>query len=179
MKDRKCLTRSGWDIAGDMAGSQFGLIGRFNGRLWMGFAFRLCVLAMKQAPQADYSLPVRAALALIAAYKRVLSPLVHLSGARCRHLPGCSDYAADAFRMHGGWRGFWLAISRLSRCHPFGSHGFDPPPQTLPDRGLAFWRYGDWAWTERRVRPHHACDGGACGAGANAEESSPARPDRR
>lgn len=95
------------------------------------------------------SIGVKAALGALWLYKRTLSPVFHLLGARCRHLPTCSDYAADAFRLHGAHKGSWLTLSRLCRCHPFGSHGFDPPPSALPDHGWRLWRYGDWAWTER------------------------------
>lgn len=91
----------------------------------------------------------RAALGALWLYKRTLSPLFFVLGARCRHLPVCSDYAADAFRLHGFATGFWLTFSRLCRCHPLGSHGFDPAPAEMPDHGWRFWRNGDWAWTER------------------------------
>jgi putative membrane protein insertion efficiency factor len=46
----------------------------------------------------------------------------------CRYHPSCSEYAADAVRMHGPWRGGWLAVRRLSRCHPFAKGGYDPVP---------------------------------------------------
>ncbi len=95
---------------------------------------------------------VRAALAALWIYKRTLSPFFFALGARCRHLPTCSDYAAAAFIRHGALRGFWLSLSRLCRCHPFGSHGFDPVPADLADHGWRLWRYGDWAWTERGAR---------------------------
>lgn len=95
----------------------------------------------------------RAALVALWLYKRTLSPLFYALGARCRHLPVCSDYSADAFRRHGLHKGFWLTLSRLCRCHPFGSHGFDPVPAEMPGRGWRVWRYGDWAWTERGRGP--------------------------
>jgi len=84
-------------------------------------------------------------------YKRTLSPVFYFLGARCRHYPTCSDYAADAFRKHKTSRAFWLSVSRLSRCHHFGSHGFDPVPEDAPKVGWRVWRLGDWAWTERGV----------------------------
>jgi hypothetical protein len=48
---------------------------------------------------------------------------------RCRYIPSCSHYAREAIELHGAGRGTWLAARRLSRCHPFGSFGFDPVPE--------------------------------------------------
>jgi uncharacterized protein len=48
----------------------------------------------------------------------------------CRYLPSCSTYAREAIAEHGAARGSWLAARRLARCHPFGSHGFDPVPKS-------------------------------------------------
>jgi putative membrane protein insertion efficiency factor len=62
---------------------------------------------------------------MLRAYKLLLSPM--FTGA-CRYYPSCSTYMADAIRVHGAWRGFWLGVKRLSRCHPLGSDGFDPVP---------------------------------------------------
>ncbi|MEQ8179654.1 MAG: membrane protein insertion efficiency factor YidD [Amphiplicatus sp.] len=82
-------------------------------------------------------------------YRRTLSPVLYFLGARCRHAPSCSEYAAEAVRRHGAGKGSVLAFSRLVRCHPLGSKGWDPVPETLPRAGWRLWRYGDWAWTER------------------------------
>lgn len=71
------------------------------------------------------------ALALLRAYKLLLSPL--FAGA-CRHLPTCSDYAAEAVVRHGVARGSWLALTRLARCRPFGTSGHDPVPTAWPPR---------------------------------------------
>ncbi|MEM1192911.1 MAG: membrane protein insertion efficiency factor YidD [Pseudomonadota bacterium] len=86
---------------------------------------------------------------LLIGYRIILSPLLQIAGVRCRHEPSCSVYALDAFGQHGVVKGSWLTVSRLSRCHPWGSHGYDPVPQRLPRAGWRQWRYGDWAWTPR------------------------------
>jgi hypothetical protein len=58
-------------------------------------------------------------------YKLLLSPFFAGS---CRFEPSCSDYMAESIRRHGVLRGGWLGARRLSRCRPFGGHGFDPVP---------------------------------------------------
>jgi putative membrane protein insertion efficiency factor len=65
------------------------------------------------------------ALLLIRVYQRLAPPTVR--GA-CRHVPSCSNYAAEAITHHGTLRGTWLAVRRLLRCHPFGTSGYDPVP---------------------------------------------------
>lgn len=64
-------------------------------------------------------------LALIRFYQYGISPFTPMS---CRYLPTCSEYAAEAIKRHGALRGSWLALRRLSRCHPLGGHGYDPVP---------------------------------------------------
>jgi putative membrane protein insertion efficiency factor len=68
---------------------------------------------------------VRAAVAVVRAYQLLLSPF---AGGACRFTPSCSAYAIDALNQHGVWRGGWLALKRVSRCHPLGSSGIDPVP---------------------------------------------------
>ncbi len=100
-------------------------------------------------PDQETGVVTHAALALLWLYKRTLSPMLAFFGVRCRHMPSCSEYSTMAFKKHGAHRGAWLTLSRLFRCHPLGSHGWDPVPDNLPDAGWRVWRYGDWAWTER------------------------------
>lgn len=76
--------------------------------------------------RADAISPVaRVALAVIRAYKYLLSPLFAGS---CRFVPSCADYTSEAIVRLGIVRGCWLGGRRLCRCHPFGGHGFDPVP---------------------------------------------------
>ncbi|MEI6547625.1 MAG: membrane protein insertion efficiency factor YidD [Burkholderiales bacterium] len=76
------------------------------------------------------------ALALIAFYKLVISPLL---GPRCRFYPSCSEYGAQALERFGLIKGLWLTICRLGRCHPFHAGGVDPVPlfATEPADGSA------------------------------------------
>lgn len=63
-------------------------------------------------------------------YKRVLSPVAHaVSPTQCLYLPTCSEYAYVALHRFGVWRGSWLAVKRLGRCHPFAKGRFDPVPE--------------------------------------------------
>ncbi len=66
------------------------------------------------------ALPVRA-------YRLLFSPWV---GNSCRYQPTCSAYALEALEKHGAIKGSWLAARRVGRCHPLGSDGFDPVPET-------------------------------------------------
>lgn len=64
-------------------------------------------------------------LALVWLYRMLISPWL---GANCRYDPTCSQYALEALREHGAFRGTWLAAKRIGRCHPWGGHGYDPVP---------------------------------------------------
>jgi hypothetical protein len=69
-------------------------------------------------------------LALIRVYQAAISPWLPPT---CRFTPSCSEYARIAVERFGAGRGSWLAVRRLLRCHPFGSHGHDPvPPSDAP-----------------------------------------------
>ena len=58
-------------------------------------------------------------------YKYGISPYTPAS---CRHIPTCSEYAVQAVKIHGPFKGFVLTAKRISRCHPWGTHGYDPVP---------------------------------------------------
>jgi uncharacterized protein len=63
--------------------------------------------------------------AMVRGYQLAISPLLPAS---CRYYPSCSTYAVEAIERHGAWRGSWLAMKRIGRCHPFRPGGFDPVP---------------------------------------------------
>ena len=62
---------------------------------------------------------------LIRLYQVVISPLTPAS---CRFEPTCSHYSAEAIQKHGVFKGIWLSITRISKCHPWGKSGYDPVP---------------------------------------------------
>jgi uncharacterized protein len=67
-------------------------------------------------------------------YKSFLSPIFHVfSPSQCLYLPTCSEYAYVALVRFGLFRGSWLALRRLARCHPFAKGGLDPVPQRNSD----------------------------------------------
>jgi putative membrane protein insertion efficiency factor len=62
---------------------------------------------------------------LIKLYQWIISPIL---GPKCRYTPTCSNYALEAIKKYGPLKGVWLGIKRISRCHPWGGHGYDPVP---------------------------------------------------
>lgn len=67
-------------------------------------------------------------------YRWTISPALHalFPGSGCRFHPTCSSYALEAVRVHGPWLGTWLALRRVTRCHPWNPGGHDPVPQQHP-----------------------------------------------
>ncbi len=85
------------------------------------------------------------AYALLRAYKATFSVVFYAFGVRCRHLPTCSEFGAEAASRHGWWAGGWMTLGRLSRCRPGGSSGYDPVPELKPDAPLfAPWKLARW-----------------------------------
>ena len=83
----------------------------------------------------------RLSLILIRAYQVTLGPLLgSISG--CRYQPTCSHYGYGAVQRFGPRRGWWLALRRIARCHPFHEGGLDPVPET----------YISWRAARRRHR---------------------------
>jgi putative membrane protein insertion efficiency factor len=61
----------------------------------------------------------------IKVYQRTLSRLLPSS---CRFYPSCSEYGVQAVQKHGVFKGGWLTVKRIARCHPFNPGGYDPVP---------------------------------------------------
>lgn len=67
-------------------------------------------------------------ISVISFYRLRISPL---SPPTCRFIPTCSQYALEAVEKYGAAKGGWLAIKRISKCHPFHltEHDYyDPVP---------------------------------------------------
>ena len=58
-------------------------------------------------------------------YQVLISPIL---GPNCRYHPTCSQYSIEAINKYGPFKGTWLAIKRISSCHPWGGSGHDPVP---------------------------------------------------
>ncbi|MGB3260547.1 membrane protein insertion efficiency factor YidD [Paenisporosarcina sp.] len=64
-------------------------------------------------------------------YQKFISPMTPPS---CRFYPTCSHYGVEAVEKHGAFKGIYLAISRILRCHPFHEGGYDPVPEEWPTK---------------------------------------------
>jgi putative membrane protein insertion efficiency factor len=62
---------------------------------------------------------------IIRGYQYIISPIL---GPKCRFTPTCSQYAIDALKKYGVFKGSWLSAKRIARCNPWGGHGHDPVP---------------------------------------------------
>ncbi|MDR9399268.1 membrane protein insertion efficiency factor YidD [Salibacter sp.] len=69
---------------------------------------------------------------LVKFYQYAISPFFPST---CRYTPTCSTYSIKAIEEWGPLKGGWLAIKRISSCHPWGGHGYDPVPKN-PKRKL-------------------------------------------
>lgn len=70
-------------------------------------------------------------LLLIRFYQIAISPF---TPATCRFQPTCSHYSIEALQKHGIIKGGWLAIKRISSCHPWGKSGYDPVPEKIKNK---------------------------------------------
>ena len=83
-------------------------------------------------------------------YQKIISPVLP---ARCRYYPTCSNYGKQALAWHGTWRGIWLLLKRIGRCHPLGGHGIDFVPLPLSSycyQHVSFNLVDSW-------KPHGLC----------------------
>jgi len=62
---------------------------------------------------------------LVRIYQLILSPILPST---CRFAPTCSQYTLEALKKYGIFKGLWLGIRRIGRCHPWGGSGYDPVP---------------------------------------------------
>ncbi|MEP1471341.1 MAG: membrane protein insertion efficiency factor YidD [Halieaceae bacterium] len=67
----------------------------------------------------------RLLITILSVYKACISPLL---GNHCRFYPSCSSYAMDAIEEHGVFKGSYLTLKRLGKCHPWHEGGVDPVP---------------------------------------------------
>ena len=81
-------------------------------------------------------LPAIVLAATIRGYQLFVSPVL---GANCRFDPTCSAYAQESIKRFGALRGSFLAVKRISRCHPGGGFGHDTVPERAPHK-----RYHDF-----------------------------------
>ncbi len=115
---------------------------------------------MRRAARLWRSARERTAQALLAAYKGVVSPLLHsVAGApgACRYQPTCSEYAAIAIAEHGALRGGAMALGRVLRCNPLNrlgeGGGFDPVPGKAELRAQGREHRGEFLpeWAELEI----------------------------
>lgn len=65
-------------------------------------------------------------IGMVRFYQYAISPML---GSNCRHTPTCSTYMIQAIKEWGPVQGSWMGLKRIGRCHPWGTHGYDPVPR--------------------------------------------------
>jgi len=65
----------------------------------------------------------RILIIIIRGYQKIISPLFPST---CRFYPTCSTYFIQALEKYGPFKGTYLGIKRILRCHPGNPGGYDP-----------------------------------------------------
>ena len=68
---------------------------------------------------------------IIKFYQFFISPIL---GQNCRYLPTCSEYSIQSIKKFGIFKGTFLSLKRISKCHPWGNHGYDPVPNDAREK---------------------------------------------
>ena len=68
---------------------------------------------------------------IIKIYSLFISPILKTN---CRYLPTCSEYSLESLKEYGLIQGIYLSVKRISHCHPFGGHGYDPVPKKMKEK---------------------------------------------
>ncbi|HTO16011.1 MAG TPA: membrane protein insertion efficiency factor YidD [Edaphocola sp.] len=69
------------------------------------------------------SIAAKILLGFFKVYQKAISPML---GSNCRYTPTCSQYGVEAVKKYGFFKGGWMTLKRIGRCHPWGGHGYDP-----------------------------------------------------
>ena len=70
-------------------------------------------------------------IVIIKFYQFLISPIL---GQNCRYLPTCSEYSIQSIKKFGIFKGIFLSLRRISKCHPWGNHGYDPVPNKAEEK---------------------------------------------
>lgn len=65
-------------------------------------------------------------IGLLQGYQKFISPILKQCGVNCKYYPSCSEYMKQAIKKYGCFKGLYLGIKRVLRCHPFAKGGYDP-----------------------------------------------------
>lgn len=103
-----------------------------------GVPIRLCGAFLVWGFNIFYKAAFQITLVSLDLYKLLISPFL---GSCCRFYPSCSDYTYESLIKHGLLSGGWLALKRLSRCHPFCSGGIDLVPDKISEPVQPYCQY--------------------------------------
>ena len=78
-----------------------------------------------------YKLIIYPIIVMIKFYQFFISPII---GQNCRYLPTCSEYSIQSLKEYGIIKGLAMSLKRVSKCHPWGNHGYDPVPKKIEEK---------------------------------------------